>query len=111
MKKIWALPLLAVGLLLLIMTATVQSELYWRDVTSNPRPQDPIRALMGLPSLAIGTTSSATRNPILETFCTSLYDSPGGYCYVVAASFVETPLKDPQVFSSIPGFNYTLGRP
>jgi hypothetical protein len=41
---------------------------------------DPMRRLVGLPAVAIGNLNPSSRNPGLELYCTSLFDSPGGFC-------------------------------
>ena len=70
--------LLLVGLLLIaVLTSCVLSEMAWLSKESSP---DPLRQILGLPSLAVGNLSPTARNPGLELFCTGLYDTPGGYC-------------------------------
>ena len=64
-------------LLTVVFTSNVISEMAWRSRETSP---DPLRQLIGLPSIAIGNLNPAARNPGLELFCTGLYDVPGGYC-------------------------------
>jgi hypothetical protein len=70
------MPLAIFVLAVFIASSCLQSELAWANITNNPQP---LRQLTGLPSLAVGNLSPATRNPGLET-CTSFYDVPGGFC-------------------------------
>jgi hypothetical protein len=65
-------------LLIAVCASYAFSEMTWL-LTENS--QDPLRQLMGLPSIAVGNLSPAARNPGLELLCTGLYDTPGGYCY------------------------------
>ncbi|MEM4706146.1 MAG: hypothetical protein QXW27_01225, partial [Candidatus Methanomethylicaceae archaeon] len=67
-----------------------------------------LRKTIGLPSIAIGTNYEGTRNPLLDVFVRSLYDIPGGHDYVVASSFIDTPLKLREFFERIPGFNISV---
>jgi hypothetical protein len=70
--------LATVGLLLFVLISCAISEISW-SITINKT--DSLRQLVGLPSVAVGNLNPSSRNPALEIMCTSLYDSPGGYCY------------------------------
>jgi len=64
-------------LLTAVFASCAISEMAWRSKENTP---DPLRQIMGLPSLTVGNLNPAARNPGLELFCTGLYDTPGGYC-------------------------------
>ena len=64
-------------LLATVFASSAVNEIAWRSRESSP---DPLRQILGLPSIAMGNLSPAARNPGLELFCTGLYDIPGGYC-------------------------------
>jgi len=64
-------------LLTAVLALCAINEITWR---SRERSQDPLRQVLGLPSVAIGNLSPAARNPGLELLCTGMYDTPGGYC-------------------------------
>jgi hypothetical protein len=66
------------SLLLFVLVSCAASEISWSITNSKT---DSLRQLVGLPSIAEGNLNPASRNPALEIMCTSLYDSPGGYCY------------------------------
>jgi hypothetical protein len=69
---------LSIALLIVTIAAScIFSELSWSIKANNP---DPLRKMIGLPSLAVGNLNPAARNPGLEQLCTSFYDVPGGYC-------------------------------
>ncbi len=106
MKKIHLLPLMAVTLTALLMIICVTNQTSWQ---TREYFQD-LRATIGLPSIAIGTNYEGTRNPLTEVFVRSLYDIPGGYDYVVASSFIDTPLKFKEYYETVPGFNLTMRR-
>lgn len=77
--------------------------------SSTPPPDDGnLRKVIGLPSIAIGTNYEGTRNPLTELYVRSLYDVPGGYDYVVASSFIGTPLNLGFYRQLVSGFNYTV---
>jgi hypothetical protein len=65
------------ALMALIAISCVASEFSWSSREASP---DPVREIVGLPSIAVGNLNPAARNPGLELFCTSFYDTPGGYC-------------------------------
>ncbi len=65
-------------LVIFVFTSCVVSEYSW---STKGNSSDSLRQLVGLPSVAVGNLNPAARNPGLEFLCTSLYDSPGGYCY------------------------------
>jgi len=60
-----------------VFFACASSEVSWLNKESAP---EPLRQIVGLPSVAIGNLSPSARNPGLELLCTGLYDVPGGYC-------------------------------
>jgi hypothetical protein len=70
--------LIAVFALLAFVTgASILSEITWSIKQDSI---DPLRQLVGLPSVAVGNLNPSARNPGLEILCTGLYDVPGGYC-------------------------------
>jgi len=73
-------------LLLFVFVSCLFSEISW---SSRERTLDPVRQIVGLPSVAIGNLNPVARNPGLEILCTGLYDVPGGYCpyFVDGVSF------------------------
>ena len=79
--------LIGVLLFFVIISCTL-SELNWlnKEISS-----DPVREIVGLPSIAVGNLNPAARNPGLEILCTGLYDSPGGYCsyYTNGVPFIK----------------------
>ncbi len=64
-------------LLLFVFVSCLVSEAYWSIKEDNP---DPLRQVVGLPSVAVGNLNPSARNPGLELLCTGMYDVPGGYC-------------------------------
>jgi hypothetical protein len=64
-------------LVLFVVFSCISSELAWLTKVNS---SEPIREIVGLPSIAVGNLNPAVRNPGLEFLCTGLYDSPGGYC-------------------------------
>jgi hypothetical protein len=64
-------------LITFIVFSCIASELSWLNKENSP---EPIREIVGLPSIAVGNLNPAARNPGIELFCTGLYDTPGGYC-------------------------------
>jgi hypothetical protein len=62
---------------ILVLASCVFNELAWAAKEETP---DPLREVLGLPSITVGNLNPAARNPGLELFCTGLYDTPGGYC-------------------------------
>ena len=64
-------------LIVFVFFACASSEVSWLNKESAP---EPLRQIVGLPSVAIGNLSPSARNPGLELLCTGLYDVPGGYC-------------------------------
>jgi hypothetical protein len=108
-RKIDLLPLAALILTLMVFAFCFVNELNWVVLEQNPVRQT-VREVIGLPSIALGTNYGATRNPLLEVYCTSLYDIPGGYCYIYIASFVGWPMQSPDFFKTVPGFNLTAMR-
>ncbi len=65
-------------LLAFVFCSCILSEISWTIKENN---SDPLRQLIGLPSVAVGNLSPSARNPGVELLCTGLYDVPGGYCY------------------------------
>jgi hypothetical protein len=65
------------SLMALIVFSCLASELSWSNKEAAP---DPVREIVGLPSIAVGNLNPAARNPGLELLCTGFYDTPGGYC-------------------------------
>ena len=82
--------LLMVGLLIFIFLSCVVSAISWSQGSSS----DTLRQAVGLPGFAVGNLNPSARNPGLELLCTSLYDSPGGYCYYFT--------------SGVPSYNFTI---
>ena len=68
---------LAVILIAFVFISSALSEISWSMKENNP---DPLRQIVGLPTVAIGNLNPSARNPGLELLCTGLYDVPGGYC-------------------------------
>jgi hypothetical protein len=87
--------LITVGLLLFVSLSCILSEISW-SITINK--SDSLRKLVGLPSVAVGNLNPASRNPGLEIMCTSLYDSPGGYCYYFTTG---VPISNITIFANI----------
>ena len=87
MKNRIILGLLAV-LLTFVILSCVASEISWSMKQSN---SDPLRQVVGLPSVAVGNLNPSARNPGLELLCTGLYDVPGGYCnyFALGVPFVN----------------------
>ena len=106
MRKINLLPLVALILTIMVFALCFINELSWA-VLGQSEARKTVREVIGLPSIALGTNYGATRNPLLEVYCTSLYDMPGGYCYIYIASFVGWPMSDPSFLEKVPGFNFT----
>jgi hypothetical protein len=69
--------LFTVLLIIAILVSCLYSEVSWALKSNRV---DPLRKVVGLPSLAVGNLNPAARNPGLEQLCTSFYDMPGGYC-------------------------------
>ena len=90
--KIRTILLVMTVLLIFVSISSLLSEMSWASKTESP---DSLRQLVGLPSIAIGNLNPSARSAGLELFCTSLYDSPGGYCYYFAPG--------------IPAINFTVG--
>jgi hypothetical protein len=65
------------ALIALIAFSCLANELSWSSKEASP---DPVREIVGLPSIAVGNLNPAARNPGLEVLCTAFYDTPGGYC-------------------------------
>lgn len=75
--KIKTMLVITSTLLIFVSLSCLASEISWSNKENS---SDALRNLMGMPSIAIGNLNPSARNPGLEIFCTSLYDSPGGYC-------------------------------
>ena len=69
--------IIAVASTIFVLVSCLASELSWTSRFTTPQP---VRQLVGLPSIAVGNLNPAERNPGLEFLCTGLYDVPGGYC-------------------------------
>ena len=81
--------LLAVVVLMIYVSfSCLISEISW---ATKGKTTDPLRELVGLPSLSTGNLNPAARNPGLEILCTGLNDVPGGYCnyFTLGVSFVN----------------------
>ena len=68
---------ITLGLMIFVSISCTLSESDWTSKQASPNP---IRQLVGLPSIIVGNLSPAARNPGIEILCTGLYDTPGGYC-------------------------------
>ncbi len=75
-------------MILFVAISCFTSELAWLNKENST---EPVREVVGLPSVAVGNLNPAARNPGLEFFCTGLLDSPGGYCsyYTNGVPFVN----------------------
>ena len=71
------LVILVALLVVIVFASYALSEMAW---LRRENDSDPLRRLIGLPSLAVGNLSPSARNPGFELLCTGLYDVPGGYC-------------------------------
>jgi hypothetical protein len=69
--------IIVVLLPILVLASCFFNEMTWLD---KEKSSDPLREVLGLPSIAVGNLNPAARNPGLELFCAGLYDTPGGYC-------------------------------
>jgi hypothetical protein len=83
------------SLLLFVTFSCIASEISW-SITVNK--SDSLRQLIGLPSIAVGNLNPSARNPGLEIICTSLYDSPGGYCYYFTPG---VPVSNITIFANV----------
>ena len=104
MKKVDIFPIIAFISTILLLILCIINQISWE----NKEYYYDLRRTIGLPSIAIGTNYEGTRNPLLDVFVRSLYDIPGGHDYVVASSFIDTPLKLREFFERIPGFNISV---
>ncbi|MEM0101498.1 MAG: hypothetical protein QXW34_01000 [Candidatus Methanomethyliaceae archaeon] len=104
MKKVDMFPIIALISTILLLILCIINQISWE----NKEYYYDLRKTIGLPSIAIGTNYEGTRNPLLDVFVRSLYDIPGGHDYVVASSFIDTPLKLREFFERIPGFNISV---
>jgi hypothetical protein len=84
-----------VGLLVFVMVSCLISELSWSVQVGKA---DSLREAVALPSVAIGNLNPSARNPGLEIFCTSLLDTPGGYCYYFT---LGVPMVNFTIFANI----------
>jgi hypothetical protein len=75
--KLKTLFAVTIVLLLFVSVSCLASELSWAN---KEKSSDPLRQLIGFPSIAVGNLNPSARNPGLELLCTSILDSPGGYC-------------------------------
>lgn len=104
MKKVDIFPIIALISTILLLILCIINQISWE----NKEYYYDLRRTIGLPSIAIGINYEGTRNPLLDVFVRSLYDIPGGHDYVVASSFIDTPLKLREFFERIPGFNISV---
>ncbi|MCS7098265.1 MAG: hypothetical protein NZ922_04740 [Candidatus Methanomethyliaceae archaeon] len=104
MKKVDFIPIMALISTILLIAFTILNQISWE----RHEYYYELRRSIGIPSIAIGTNYEGTRNPLLDIFVRSLYDVPGGYDYVVASSFIDTPLKLREFFERIPEFNISI---
>ena len=83
--------LIFIVLLAIVISSCTISELSWANREND---EDPLRQLIGLPSIAIGNLNPAARNPSLEILCTGLYDTPGGYCnyFTDGVPYFDSPI-------------------
>jgi hypothetical protein len=90
-----------IGLVIFVAVSCLVSEFQWAE---KGEKADSLRQLIGLPSLAVGNLNPSARNPGLELLCTSLYDSPGGYCnyFTFGVSFVPFKIADNITVSDYP---------
>ena len=109
---IFIVPIITLIMLAAVLAACAVSEQTWSDIKyTRPEGEQDIRRLVGLPSINAGGNYKATRNPLLEIFCTSLYDMPNGHDYIYpATSYVDTPLRDPEYLKTVPEFNMSAVR-
>ena len=84
------LVIVAIALLLFVISFSAYDEMRWAAKEDNP---EPVRQLVGLPSIAVGNTNIAARNPGVEIWCTSFYDTPGGYCYYFTQGMPHSDLE------------------
>jgi hypothetical protein len=79
-----------VALLVVVSVSCSASQLVWTSVENTA---DPVRELVGLPSIAVGNLNPSARNPGLEILCAGLYDTPGGYCsyFTDGVPFIDFP--------------------
>ncbi len=85
------LPGLLVVLLAFVFFSCASSEISWLKKESEP---EPVRQVVGLPSIVVGNLNPSARNPGLELLCTGLYDVPGGYCnyFALGVPFISFPM-------------------
>jgi hypothetical protein len=90
-----------IGLVIFVTVSCLASEYQWAEKEDKT---DSLRQLTGLPSLAVGNLNPSARNPGLELLCTSIYDSPGGYCnyFTSGVSFVPFKTADNITVSDYP---------
>ena len=67
-----------------------------------------LRAIIGLPSIAMGVDYEGTRNPLLEIGIRSLFDIPNGHDYFLTTTFLGNPLWDEGYRASIRELNSTI---
>lgn len=106
MKKIDFIPIMALIFTALLIVLIIENQISWEKREYYYE----LRRSIGIPSIAIGINYEGTRNPLLEIFVKSLYDIPGGHDYVVASSFIDTPLRLREFFERIPEFNISIRR-
>lgn len=104
MKRVDVFPVMALTSTILLLVICIMNQISWE----NREFYYDLRRSIGFPAIAIGTNYEGTRNPLLDIFVRSLYDIPGGHDYVVASSFIDTPLKLKEFFERIPNFNMSI---
>ncbi len=109
---IFVVPVITLIMLVSVLAACAVSEQVWSNIEyTKPEGEYEIRRIVGLPSITAGGNYKATRNPLLELFCTPLYDMPNGHDYIYPATgYINTPLRDPEYFKTVPEFNMTAVR-
>ena len=77
-------------LLVFVFVSCAASEFSYYSRLNSP---DILRNATGLPSIAIGNLSPASRNPGVEALCTGIYDVPGGYCvyFSMGVPYIDFP--------------------
>ncbi len=78
-------------LLAFVFMSCAMSEISWSMKENTPNP---LRQIVGLPSVAIGNLNPSARNPGVEILCTGLFDVPGGYCtyFAPGVPFIYFPM-------------------
>jgi hypothetical protein len=98
MKAAKLMILIGVASMIFVLASCLISELSWSNRLNAP---EPLRQLVGLPSIAVGNLNPAARNPGLEFLCTGLYDIPGGYCYYYSSGVPYVNFTDSNITVSV----------